>query len=225
MFKKTTLPRTYRNYMKNDVCKICRRLGQKLFLKGEKCSSPKCPMIKRPYPPGQKKRRRRRVRFSEYGKELAEKQKLRRYYGLGEHQFRKYVKGVLQKRGRTKEDASLTLIKKLEKRLDNVVFRLGFARSRAESKELVSHSHFLVNSKPVNIPSFEVKKGTKVYLKETKKQKPFFKNLSLTLKNYTPPAWLKLNREKMEGEVVGEPTAEDISSAVDIPAIFEFYSR
>lgn len=180
-------------------------------------------MIKRPYPPGPKKKRRR-VRVSEYGKGLEEKQKLKNYYQLKERQFGKYIKEVLKKRGRT-EDVSLALIKKLEKRLDNVVFRLGFAKSRAEARKLVSHSHFLVNSKPVNIPSFEVKKGTIISLKETKKEKPFFKNLSLTLKNYNPPAWLKLNHQKMEGKVVGEPAAEDISSVVDISAIFEFYSR
>lgn len=210
--------------MKQNVCKICRRLDQKLFLKGEKCSSPKCSIIKRPYPPGIKKRRKRRVLLSEYGKELMEKQKLKNYYNLQENQFRRYVKEILQKRGKV-EDATLLLIEKLEKRLDNVVFRLGFARSRKESRELVSHGHFLVNSKSVNIPSFEVKKGTVISLKENKKKKPLFKNLTLTLKNYQAPAWLKLDQKKIEGKVVGKPSLEDSGSAVDISSIFEFYSR
>ena len=211
--------------MQNNVCKICRRLGQKLFLKGEKCSSPKCPMIKRAYPPGpQKRRRRRTLLLSEYGKELAEKQKLKNYYGLRETQFRKYVKEILKSRGKV-EDAALSLIKKLEKRLDNVVFRLGFAKSRKEARSLVSHGHFLVNSKPVNIPSFELKKNEVVSLKETKKKTTLFKNLFLALKSYQPPLWLKLNHKKMEGQLIGEPSLEEIGPIADVSSIFEFYSR
>jgi len=210
--------------MKKNVCKICRRLGQKLFLKGEKCSSPKCPMVRRPYPPGLQRKRRRSILLSEYGKELAEKQKLKNYYGLRENQFERYVEEILKARGRI-EDAGILLIKKLEKRLDNVVFRLGFARSRREARELVSHGHFLVDSKPVNIPSFQVEKGQVISIKESKKKKPYFKNLSVFLKNYQPPAWLKLDREKLEGKMIGEPTGEDIGVPVDVSAIFEFYSR
>lgn len=209
--------------MKKNVCKICRRRGQKLFLKGERCTSPKCAIIKRPYPPGAK-RKRRFSSFSEYAKELSEKQKLKTQYGLKERQFRKYVKEILQRRGKA-EDTTLLLVRKLEKRLDTVVFKLGFARSKKEARELVSHRHFLVDGKPVNIPSFEVKKGTKISVKGTKKKKIFFSNLAMTLKNYQAPAWLKLDKEKLEGEMVGEPSLEDLSAAVDIPSIFEFYSR
>lgn len=209
--------------MIQNVCKTCRRLQQKLFLKGEKCLSPKCPMVKRPYPPGRKKQGRG-FRKSEYAKELAEKQKLKRYYGLKEGQFRSYVKEIFHKRS-SEEDAALALIKRLEKRLDNVVFRLGFARSRKEARELVNHGHFLVNSKPVNIPSFQVRKGDIISVKETKKLKVFFKNLSITLKNYQSPGWLKLNKDKAEGEIIGEPSMEGLDSPVDIPSIFEFYSR
>lgn len=208
---------------KHNICKICRRVGQKLFLKGEKCSSPKCSMIKRPYPPGPKRKRRRFLR-SDYGKELAEKQKLKNLYGLKEGQFRKYVKDILQKRGKV-EDATLLLVKKLEGRLDNVVFKLGFARSRREARELVSHSHFLVNGKPVNIPSFEVKKDAVIALKESKQKKSLFKNLAVSLKNYQPPNWLKLDRNKMAGKAIGEPTLEETGATVDISSIFEFYSR
>jgi len=210
--------------MKKNVCKICRRLGQKLFLKGEKCSSPKCPMVKKPYPPGLQRKRRRSILLSEYGKELAEKQKLKNYYGLRENQFKRYVEEILKARGKV-EDAGILLIKKLEKRLDNVVFRLGFARSRREARELVSHGHFLVDSKPVNIPSFQVEKGQVISVKESKKKKPYFKNLSVFLRNYQPPAWLKLDSQKLEGKMIGEPTGEDIGVPVDVSAIFEFYSR
>jgi len=209
--------------MNHDTCKTCRRLRQKLFLKGEKCLSPKCSMVTRPYPPGRQKKGGR-FRVSEYGKELAEKQKLKKYYGLKEKQFRNCIKDVFQMRG-GEEDAALILIRKLEKRLDNTVFRLGFARSRREARELVSHRHFLVNSKPVNIPSFVVKKDDIIAVKETKKKKIFFKNLSMLIKNYQPPEWLKLNKDKMEGEVTGEPSLEALDSPVDIPSIFEFYSR
>ena len=180
-------------------------------------------MVKRPYPPGTTKRKRG-FRKSEYAKELAEKQKLKRYYGLKERQFRGYVMGIFQKRS-AEQDAALALIGKLEKRLDNLIFRLGFAKSRREARQLVSHSHFLVNSKPVNIPSFAVKKGDIISIKETKKAKIFFKNLAITLKNYQAPGWLKLNKDKAQGEITGEPSLEDLDSPVDIPSIFEFYSR
>jgi small subunit ribosomal protein S4 len=162
--------------------------------------------------------------MSEYGKELAEKQKLQKYYGLREKQFGHYVKGILDRRGKV-EDATLLLIRQLESRLDNVVFRLGFAKSRVEARQLVSHSHFLVNGKSVNIPSFQVKKDMVILVKPSKNQKIIFKNLSAAWKNYNPPSWLKLDKEKMEGTILSQPSAADAGSTVDITAIFEFYSR
>lgn len=209
---------------KNTItnCKVCRRLGQKTFLKGERCLSPKCAFIRRPYAPGPKKKRRSGS-FSEFAKELKEKQKLRKYYGLGERQFRNHVKFVLQKRGQG-GDATLLLLKELENRLDNVVFRLGFAKSRREAKQMVSHGYFLVNEKPVNISSFATKKGVKVSFKENKKSKVIFKNLSSSLKAYQAPKWLDLDKEKIEGKIKEEPTAEDVNN-IDISSIFEFYSR
>ncbi|MDO8524209.1 MAG: 30S ribosomal protein S4 [bacterium] len=203
-------------------CKVCRRLGQKTFLKGEKCFSPTCPFIRRPYAPGPKKKRRSGS-FSEFAKQLKEKQKLRNYYGLGERQFRNHVKFVLKKRGQG-GDATLFLLKELERRLDNVVFRLGFAKSRREAKQMVSHGYFLVNGKPVNISSFATKKGLAISFKENKKGKVIFKNLSSALKNYQQPKWLDLDKEKMEGKIMAEPTAEDVNN-IDISSIFEFYSR
>ncbi|MDD5433695.1 MAG: 30S ribosomal protein S4, partial [Candidatus Pacebacteria bacterium] len=203
-------------------CKICRRLGQKTFLKGDRCLSPKCPFIKRPYPPGPKKKKRGGS-FSEFAKELKEKQKLQKYYGLGERQFRNYVKKALKNRGQG-EDATLILLRNLEKRLDNVVFRLGFAKSRSEAKQMVSHGYFLVNKKLVSVSSFATKKGMAISFKETKQEKPIFKNISSIIKNYQAPSWLDLDKTKMEGKIVSEPAGEDVNN-IDISSIFEYYSR
>ena len=209
--------------MKDSKCKICRRVGVKLFLKGEKCLSPKCPMIKKPYPPGQKSKKRSRA-LSEYGKELREKQKLKNWYNLTERQFEKYVKGILSARGKA-GDAESLLIRTLENRLDNVVFRLGFASSRALARQLISHRHFLVNGRPINIPSYLVKKGDKIALKTKSHNKAIFKNLPTLLKKQKTPSWLKLNPEKLGGEVIGLPLIEEVSPPAEISSIFEFYSR
>ena len=203
--------------MKNNKCKICRRLGTKLFLKGEKCLSPKCPLIKKPYPPGLKKKRRRAGAFSEYGKELKEKQKLRNWYNLKESQFRKYVK---------ENPSPSLLIQKLESRFDNVILRLGFAGSRAQARQFVSHGHFLINGRPVNLPSYQLKKGDKITIRPASQKKKIFSNLTPLLeKNQTIPTWLKLNAEKLTGEVIGIPTLEEASPPVEISTIFEYYSR
>jgi small subunit ribosomal protein S4 len=209
--------------MEKGKCKICRRAGVKLFLKGEKCFSTKCPMIKRPYPPGPPGKRRKGPP-SEYAKQLRQKQKLKAIYNLGERQFKKYVKEVLEKRGKV-ADASETLIKILELRLDNVVFRLGFAKSRAQARQLISHGHFLVNGRPVNIPSFRVKKGDVIKLKPQKTKKVIFEQLKILLKNQKTPSWLKLDPEKLEGEVIGEPTLKEVAPPVEISTIFEYYSK
>ena len=225
--------------MENAKCKICRRLGVKLFLKGEKCFSPKCPMVRKAYPPGQKGKRRIRT-LSEYGKELREKQKLKNWYNLKERQFQKYVKEALEKRGKV-EDAGTLLIKTLESRLDNVVFRLGFASSRWKARQLISHRHFLVNDKVINIPSYLVKKGDKIKIRPISSKKTVFQNLPTTLKKYETPAWLELNTqvlakrgdeatasstiEKLEAKVTGLPTLEEAAPPVEISSIFEYYSR
>lgn len=209
--------------MKNTKCRICRRLGAKLFLKGERCLSLKCPMVKRPYPPGEKRKRRRRS-FSEYGKELAEKQKLKNWYNLKERQFKKYVKEVLAKRGKV-EDAGALLIKKLESRLDNVVFRMGFASSRVQARQIIGHGHFLVNGKKVNIPSFQVKKNDKITLRAASRKKAIFQNLLTTLKKYKPPSWIEIYVDKLEGKITADPSLEEAGLPAEISAIFEFYSR
>jgi len=180
-------------------------------------------MLKRAYPPGQKRKRRFRA-LSEYGKELREKQRLKNWYNLKERQFKRYVKEVLESRGKI-ENAATFLIKKLECRLDNVIFRLGFASSRAQARQLVSHGHFLINGKAVNIPSYQLKKGDKITFHQTSRKKFIFKNLQAKLKKHQPPVWLSLNIKTLEGKVIGSPSLEEAAPPVAIPTIFEFYSR
>jgi small subunit ribosomal protein S4 len=209
--------------VKEAKCRICRRLGMKLFLKGEKCFSPKCPMIKRPYPPGNLKKRKP-MPPSEYKRELIEKQKLRFWYGLSDRQLKNYVKNVLKNRKKG-EDVSALLIQNLEKRLDNVVYHLGFAKSREHARQLVSHKFFLVNGKPVNIPSYILKVGDTISLKDHKLKKVIFKDLKEKLKKQVVPNWLSLDPEKCEGKVISEPTVEKSVLPIDVPSVFEFYSR
>lgn len=209
--------------MEDKKCKICRRLGAKLFLKGDKCLSSKCSMIKKSYPPGIKGKRKTRAP-TEYGKELREKQKLKNWYNLDERQFKKYVKEVLASRGKV-EDASSLLIKKLEGRLDNVIFRLGFANSRAQARQLVNHGHFLVNGKKVNIPSCQLKKGDKITSHANFQKSKFFQNLQAKLKKHQPPSWLFLNPENFQAEVKNLPTLATASPPAESSVIFEYYSR
>jgi small subunit ribosomal protein S4 len=209
--------------VKEAKCRICRRLGMKLFLKGEKCFSPKCPMIKKPYPPGNLKKRKP-MPPSEYKRELIEKQKLRFWYGLSDRQLKNYVKNVLKNRKKG-EDVSALLIQNLEKRLDNVVYHLGFAKSREHARQLVSHKFFLVNGKPVNIPSYILKVGDTISLKDHKLKKVLFKDLKEKLKKQVVPNWLSLDPEKCEGKVISEPTVEKSVLPIDVPSVFEFYSR
>lgn len=180
-------------------------------------------MIRKPYAPGPKSTKRRRS-VSEYGKELNEKQKLRNWYNLEERQFKNYIRKILGAKGKVKDAAAL-LIKVLESRFDNAVFRLGFAVSRSTARKLISHGHLLINNKPNNIPSRQIVKGDKISIKEKSVQKGPFKNLKTNLKKYNPPSWLKLNAEKLEGEVVGEPNVEEAAPPAEISTIFEFYSK
>lgn len=211
--------------MKEARCKICRRLGVKLFLKGEKCLSPKCPMVKRPYPPGQRGKRRGGG-FSEFSIELREKQKLRNWYNLREKQFKNYVLSILKKKSPKKRDLEEELIKILEKRLDNVIFRAGFAISRPQARQMVSHGYFLVNGRSTNIPSYQVRKGDEISLKETKKGKKIAQEISQKIKEYQPPSWISLDKNKLSLKIVGEPTISEAAPPVEsISKIFEFYSK
>ncbi|OGZ17492.1 MAG: 30S ribosomal protein S4 [Candidatus Nealsonbacteria bacterium RBG_13_37_56] len=209
--------------MKNNRCKICRRLGVKLFFKGDRCLSAKCAMVKRPYPPGEKAKKRRGS-LSEYGKELKEKQKLKNWYNLSERQFSRYVMEVLNKRTKT-EDAGALLIKKLENRLDNVVFQTGFAVSRIQARQLVSHGYFLINGRKINIPSYQIKKGDKISLHPKTSKKAIFNNIVSLLKKRKAPSWIKVNHEKLEVEIVGQANLEETTPPAEISSIFEFYSK
>ncbi len=180
-------------------------------------------MVIKPYPPGMKSKRRRRT-VSEYGKELREKQKLKVWYNLKEKQFRKYIKEILEKRGKV-EDTSALLLKKLESRLDNVVFRMGFVSSRSQAHQIISHNHFLVNGKMVNISSFQTKKGDKISLNPRSGKKVIFQNLPTILKKYKPPSWIKINIGKLEGEIIETPFLEEAASPAELSTIFEYYSR
>lgn len=180
-------------------------------------------MVKKPYPPGLRKKKRGRAP-SEYGKELREKQKLKKWYNLKEKQFRNYVKEVLEERGGA-EDAETILIKKLETRFDNIIFRLGFANSRPKARQMVSHRHFLVNGKTVNIPAYHVKKGDIITVRPSSVKKPIFQNIATDLKKYNPPSWLQMDIKSLEGKVVGYPTFEEVSPPAEVSAIFELYSR
>lgn len=209
--------------MSDSQCKICRRIGVKLFLKGERCFTQKCQMVKKPYPPG-KKGKRRPVPLSEYGRELKEKQKLKNLYNLKETQFKNYFKQILKKRGKV-ENASDSIVKILESRLDNVIFRLGFTSSRKQARQLVSHGYFIVNGKATNIPSRQLKKGDVVSVKPQKSKKAVFKDIKMISKKIKTPNWLEFNVEKLEGKLKSDPTLEDITVPVEISSIFEFYSR
>ena len=202
-------------------CKKCRRANQKLFLKGERCFGPKCAMTRRPYAPGVHGKAFRR-RSSEYGQQLTEKQKVRYVYGVSETQFKNYFKEIAKKREGDKEEL---LIRRLESRLDNVVFRLGWASSRRMARQAVNHGHILVNKRKVDIPSYGVKPGDVIQIKEKSRKSNIFENLKASLKKYDAPAWLSLDKDKIEGKVKNMPNIEDMDRVGEISKIIEFYSR
>jgi len=209
--------------MTKEKCKICRRLGIKLFLKGDRCYGQKCEIVKRNYPPGIRTKKRGR-KISGYGRELAEKQKLRRWYGISEKQFKKYVKEIIAKGSRGGNAGDL-LIRKLESRMDNIVFRLGIAKSRTEARQMVNHGHFLINQKKIDIPSYETKKGDQIELRPESRKKKKFQELKISLKKYNPPAWLSFNAEEIKGEILELPLEEEAAVPVETSIIFEFYSK
>lgn len=209
--------------MKQAKCKICRRLGDKLFLKGEKCTSAKCAMVKRPFAPGQKAKKRRAA-LTEFGREMREKQKVKKWYNISESQFKTYVFEVTEHRVSGMDVAS-QLIAKLESRLDNIIFRLGWAKSRAQARLLVTHGHFLINGRKVDIPSYRIKVGDAISVREGSKGKEALKNLGETMKKYSLPKWLSFDGDKIEGKVMRLPTPEDVQLPSEISTIFEHYSR
>ena len=198
------------------TCRLCRREGDKLFLKGERCYSAKCALAKKSAAPGQHGQGRKKI--SEYGLQLREKQKTKRFYGVLEKQFRLTYARAERKQGKTGEK----LLELLELRLDNVVYRLGLASSRAEARQLVTHGHFLLNGKKANIPSMTLKAGDTIAVKETSRKSPKFETLS----NARPvPAWLTFNEETLTGSIVREPAREDVDLEVKETLIVELYSK
>lgn len=196
-------------------CKTCRRIGEKL------CGRGKCAMIRKPYPPGMHGQKRRRT-ISEYGRQLREKQKIKALYGLGERQLRRYVSLTLTQRGRAVE----SLLSTLERRLDSVLVRLGIASSLGAARQLAAHGHFLVNKRRVKVPSYLVKAGDIISIRAASMGKSPLRDLSERFKKYTPPAWLAFNRETREGNVLREPSLEDMGVLpANVQAILEYYSR
>ncbi len=199
-------------------CKLCRREGGKLFLKGEKCYMEKCPFNKRPLPPGQHGAGRKKV--SEYGQQLREKQKTKRIYGVQEKQFRHYYEVADRMKGITGEN----MLSLLERRLDNVIFRMGIGVSRTQARQLVNHAHFTVNGRTVNVPSYRVKAGDVIAVKENRKNNKFFEQIK-TMKVANMPKWLEFDPEKLEGKVLALPTREDVDSQIAEHMIVELYSK
>ena len=202
-------------------CKRCRRAGEKLFLKGDRCDSGKCAMVKRPYAPGAHGKNISRG-LSEYGKQLAMKQRIKRMYGILEKQFRKHYEEIENKPGVTGD----LLMERLEMRLDNVVRRAGFANSPIQARQLVNHGAFLVNNKKNTIPSYRVKIGDVVSIKESKKDNEYFKNQIQLLKNKKNfPRWIQFDQATLEAKVIAQVSREDIGIHVDPQMVVEAYSR
>ena len=203
-----------------SVCKLCRREGTKLLLKGARCVTSKCAYARRPFPPGVHGPERG-SRPTDYGKQLKEKQKAKRLYGLSETQFANYFKAAVKMKG----DSGVNLVRLLETRLDNLLYRAGFAKSRAMARQLVSHSQVKVNDHKVNIPSYKVKIGEVVQVQERKRSKGPWKNLAEENKNYEAPSWLTVDPASLTVKVTGLPTGEELKQIFEPKLIIEYYSR
>lgn len=197
------------------TCKKCRRLGYKV------CDSAKCAMVRKPYPPGQHGKNAGKAP-TEFGRQLAEKQKIKMIYGVREKQFKRYFDLASKKRGVTSD----IIVELLERRLDNTIFRFGFAPTRNAARQLVTHGHILVNGRKANSPSFSVKSGDIIDIKNSSKEKKIFADTRTVLKKFQTPKWLEIDKEKLSGKIVGIPDREITSGIpVDISKVLEFYSR
>jgi len=201
-----------------SVCRLCRREGTKLFLKGDRCYTQKCAVDKRAYGPGEHGQGRKKV--SEYGLQLREKQKARRLYGIQERQFRKYFAEAERQKGVTGEN----LIRLLERRLDNVVYRLGFAFSRAQARQMVLHGHIYINDKKVDIPSYLVEPGETISVKEKSRNIPLMQEVKEGAKA-SVPSWLEVDLEALKGRVISLPDGKDLDVPIEAHLIVELYSR
>ena len=203
----------------DPVCRLCRREGMKLFLKGDRCFKDKCAIERRNYAPGQHGRRRSKVLG--YGLQLREKQKVKRIYGLLERQFRTYFQRAESRTGITGEN----LLRQLEQRLDNVVYSLGFASSRAQARQLVRHGHIEVNGRKLNIPSYQARKGDVIQVKEKSRKNDQIRQAVETASGRGIPAWLELNPEQFQGRMLDIPKREDIRLPIQEQLIVELYSK
>ena len=204
---------------RESVCRLCRAERTKLFLKGSKCLSDKCPVERRAYPPGEHGRMRRRILG--YGIQLREKQKLKRYYGMSERQFRLFFRRAEKKRGITGDN----LLTMLERRLDNVAFIVGFSHSRSHACQMITHGHFRINDRKVNTPSLQVKKRDVISLREKSSQKEEIKEIVEFNRKKEVPGWLEVDRGKMEIRVLALPTREDVTFPVEEHLVVELYSK
>jgi small subunit ribosomal protein S4 len=205
--------------MSFSVCRLCRRENQKLFLKGDRCNTDKCAFERRGYPPGQ--HGQGRIKFSEYGIQLREKQKIKRIYGLQEKQFRNLFEFADRKKGVTGNN----LLSMLERRLDNVAYRAGFANSRSEARQLVRHGHFVVNGRKVNIPSFLVNKGDMVEVREKSRNTARIMGALEGVKRREIPQWIELDAAGMKGRVRDLPTRDDVTAPMNERLVVELYSK
>ena len=205
------------------VCRLCRREGEKLYLKGERCLSPKCAIEKRNFPPGQhgKEGQFKRNRSSDYLQQLREKQKARRVYGVLEAQFRRYYKQALKSRGVTGQ----VLLQLLERRLDNVVYRMGFAVNRAQARNLVTHGHFNVNGRRTDVPSLTIEPGDIVEVRPGSQTRTYFKDLKAADAARSMPGWVNADSSQLSGRVLRLPSREEIDANINEQLIIEFYSR
>ena len=201
-------------------CRQCRRAGEKLYLKGTRCYTKKCGIEKRNYPPGQHGNTGRPAKITDYGMQLREKQKMRQMYRVLEGPFRRYVDEATRRKGVTGE----TLLQLLEMRLDNIVYRLGFAASRAQGRQLVNHGHFLVNGKPVDIPSYQVRPNDTISVVEAARKIPVIQDAIASAGNRTP-SWLTATTAQFSGKVIAAPRRDEVDSDVAEQIIIEFYSR
>ncbi|MEZ4220775.1 MAG: 30S ribosomal protein S4 [Polyangiaceae bacterium] len=202
------------------VCKLCRREGMKLYLKGERCFTEKCAIARRPYPPGQ--HGQGRIKLSEYGLRLREKQKMRRIYGLLERQFSGYYAQASGMKGRTGEE----MLGLIERRLDNVVHRMGFAVSRPQARQLVRHSHILVNGKRVNIPSYRVNVNDTIAIREKSKKIAFVTTALAQAESKTPPSWIDIDKDNLTATIKGMPVRDEMNEPmIREQYVVEYYSR
>jgi small subunit ribosomal protein S4 len=201
-------------------CKQCRRVGEKILLKGERCNSVKCAMVKRNFPPGFHGPKGRK-RSSDYSLQLNEKQKARKYYNLMEKQFRLTFEKAEKKTG----DTGINFLKMLEMRLDNTVYRLGFGSSHVQARQIVSHGHITVNGKKVDIPSYVVKTGDIIKIKKSSLNNRYFRNLGEKLKTAVTVGWIYLDNKDLSGKILHEPKKEDLPLNINVQMIIEFYSK